>query len=84
MMYKMMNYIRHSDEKINLARFAYLLGRIEPAMDADEQRKLLYRRFAMKMYKWISDGGRDKEQLLTAIYIYVYLNREREDKNGTN
>lgn len=84
MMYKMMNYIRHSDEKINLARFAYLLGRIEPARDADEQTKLLYRRFAMKMYKWISDGGRDKEQLLTAIYIYVYLNREREDKNGTN
>ena len=34
-----MNYIRHSDEKINLARFAYLLGRIEPARDADEQTK---------------------------------------------
>lgn len=84
MMYKMMNYIRHSDEKINLARFAYLLGRIEPAKDADEQTKLLYRRFAMKMYKWISDGGRDKEQLLTAIYIYVYLNREREGKDETN
>lgn len=84
MMYKMMNYIRHSDEKINLARFAYLLGRIEPARDADEQTKALYRRFAMKMYKWISDGGKDKDQIITAIYIYVYLNREREGNDGTN
>lgn len=83
MIYKMMSYIRHSDEKINIARFAYMLGRIEPEDKADESTKELFRRFSMNMYKWIKNGGEDKKQLLTAIYIYVYLNRkEKEDFDG--
>lgn len=81
LLYKFVNQIRNRDKKINLSRFAYLLGRLEPDKDAKEDTKELYKEFSKKMYMWMKDEN-DSKELLTAIYIYVYLHREREEYNG--
>lgn len=80
-MYKMLGYIRNRGEKISLARFAYMLGRMEPDKKADEGKKLLYQEFSKKMYRWIKDD-KDSKELITAIYMYVYLNRNKEESHA--
>ncbi len=67
--------------RFNRARFVYFLSRMEPqgkesARDKEEQR--LYRAFANKMYEWSMDPE-DRRQLISSIYLYVYLTREREE-----
>lgn len=81
-LYKLMGYIRSLDDSINLARLAYMLGRIESEMKNKEERDgdsvEKHAKFASTLYDWISndESGENKRQLITAIYIYVYLHRE--------
>lgn len=67
--------------RFNRARFVYFLSRMEPqdrdsAQGAEEQK--LYRDFANKMYEWSMDPE-DRRQLISSIYLYVYLTREKEE-----
>ena len=74
--------MRGIDEKINLARYAYLLARLEPDKKAETEQKELYRKFSKQMYLWMQDDA-DCKELITSIYIYAYLNRkEGEENNG--
>jgi CRISPR-associated protein Csm1 len=41
--------------------------------------ELLYRDFSNQMYSWILNK-KDRKQLLTAINLYVYLNRKETEK----
>lgn len=83
-MYKLLSFIRNRGEKISLARFAYMLGRMEPDKGADEEKISLYQEFSKKMYQWIKNEE-DSKELITAIYLYVYLNRNKEEGYaGTN
>lgn len=84
MLYKMLTLIRakESENRLNIARFAYLLARLRPDeknKDATELQVKMesYNNFAKKMYLWIQDS-KECKQLVTAIYIYIYMNRERE------
>ena len=61
------------DGRINLARYAYLLARLEPKRSSP--RWDVYREFANQMYSWALDKT-DSSQLITAIYLYVYENRK--------
>ena len=63
------------EEKINLARYAYLLARMEPGEKALDESKKLYQEFSQKMYQWMLDEKACK-QAITALYIYVYTIRE--------
>lgn len=72
--YKLVNYIRNRNETISLARLAYLLGRMEPGYNASDDIRDLYSEFSKKLYKWIRAED-DANQLILAIYLYVYLNR---------
>lgn len=74
-LYRLLDLLRNSNEQINLARFAYLLARMEPAKDKNAQR--LYKNFSENMYRWYMQPE-DRKQLITAIYIYVYLTRTGE------
>jgi len=76
-LYKILSLLRESRDKINIARYAYLLARLKPKT-GDKQKIKIYTDFCKKMYIWISDEE-DKNQLITAIYIYLYSKRKRSD-----
>jgi len=77
-LYKLMQFIKSSNDKINIARYAYLLARLEPS-SKNKKYKEIYNIFSSKMYDWILDEKQRKE-LLTAIYIYIYLTRKRSEQ----
>ena len=51
---------------------------MEPDRDAGREQREAYRVFSEKMYQWIRDDE-DRRQLITAIYLYTYLTREKEE-----
>lgn len=59
---------------LQLARYAYLLARLEPKED---ERKASYRKFSEKMYRWALEPE-ERRQLVTAIYLFVYQNRKEK------
>ena len=77
-MYRLLELFREDKEgRINIARLAYLLGRIESELDmnSDETSRQKYSQFAEKIYKWRLDN-KDRKQMITAVYIYAYLIRQ--------
>ncbi len=76
-LYRILELYRHSGEKINLARLAYLLARLEPNPSAEEEYKQLYSELKHKLYEWYRNAN-DRKQFITAIYIYTYMIRDRE------
>lgn len=77
-LYHLVELLRNTEEKINTARYVYLLSRMEPEKDENGKRDK-YRKFSKRMYEWSKDEC-ERKQLITAIYLYVYLNRERGEK----
>ncbi len=78
-LYKLLDLLRSTNEKINIARYAYLLARLEPAEKGSNAKgREEYIKFSKNMYRWILDE-KDRKELITAMYIYVYLTRKRSD-----
>ncbi len=70
--YKLLEYIKNIDkDKNNLARLAYSLARIQETLSTENNNK----EFINKLYKW-SSNDQDRKELLMALTIYIYLNRE--------
>ncbi|MBR1852836.1 MAG: type III-A CRISPR-associated protein Cas10/Csm1 [Lachnospiraceae bacterium] len=81
-LYHLLELIRGRKEKINFARYVYLISRMEPDQDASEEKKDAYRRFSRQMYEWMK-SPKDCRELKTAITIYLYLTREKgETEDG--
>lgn len=85
-LYKILELIRNQNDRINFARFVYLIARLEPDDNASEKKKNLYDVFLKKMYQWISESDKQKKnknirQLKTAINLYVYLKRTKEGES---
>lgn len=78
-LYNLLELLRNSQDKINIARFAYVLARMEPKDDKSQQEKDHYKKFSTKIYEWYKNEE-DRNQLITAIYLYAYLVRINEDK----
>lgn len=73
-LYQLLELLRQAQqEKMNLARYAYLLARTEPK---EKRRKDVYRKFADTMYAW-GLSPEDRRQLITAIYLFVYSERRK-------
>lgn len=85
-LYHMLNLIQNRDkDPINLARYAYLLGRIEPdnrnkKPEETEKRRAAYEHFSRQMYLWMKDD-KDARELEMAIYLYIYMTRKDEEKD---
>ena len=91
-LYKILALLRESRDRtrqgnpgkgIALARYAYLLARLSPGGDKNSPRYKAYEDFSRKMYDW---GIRptDRDELMMATQLYVYLNRGvDEDNDGT-
>jgi len=77
-MYKLLELIRdRKNNKINFARYVYLLSRMEPKEDASILEKENYAEFSKKMYNWIK-SDKDCRELITAMNIYSYIQRNNE------
>lgn len=60
---------------IELARYAYLLSKLEPARESPGYEA--YRKFADQAYGWALNGE-DRRQLISASYLYLYENRKEK------
>lgn len=78
-LYHLLDLVREKEEKINLARYVYLLARMEPDKKASPEQKENYKKFARKMYQWRQEE-KDCRQLKTAITLYAYTMREQGEK----
>lgn len=81
MLYNLLALLREAEnDRINLARYAYLLARLSPEKNAPDYP--LYEQFSHSMMDdWAFDAVQ-RHQLITAIYIYVYQNRKGGDTDG--
>lgn len=79
LLYRMLELIRNQNETINIARFIYMLSRLEPNKETSKEIKDAFAEFLQSMLIWIK-SEEDSRQLKTAIELYVYLNREREEE----
>lgn len=77
-LYHLLQLIRSQNEKINFARYVYLLSRLEPERNAPPEQVQAYQDFSSKMYAWIKNET-DCLQLKTAIHLYAYMTREKEE-----
>lgn len=77
-LYQLLELLRNRTDKINFARYVYILSRLEPDRSAELAQREAYKVFSQKMYQWIKNDE-DCRQLITAIYLYVYLIREKEE-----
>ena len=78
-MYNLLDLVRNQSERINFARFVYTLSRLEPGRSAPPEEKQQYKVFADNMSQWIKND-KDRRQLKTAMTLYAYISRNREDK----
>ena len=77
-LYNVFELITHQEQKINFARLIYLLSRMEPEKDSKPEVIETYKEFVKNILSWINNED-DKSQLICAILIYVYMNRD-DDK----
>lgn len=77
-LYHLLALIRNCEQPINLARFAYLLARMEPGERSLPAHQAAYRDFSKRMYQWYR-RPEERQQLITAIYLYVYQTRKQEE-----
>ncbi len=71
--------IHNPGEKINFARYVYILSRLEPDSHAHPEQKEAYRMFSRTMYQGYQGSEADCRQLKTAINLYAYITREKEE-----
>ena len=77
-LYHLTDLLRNTEEQINVARYVYLLSRMEPDEKQSKEKREAYRTFSKKMYEW-SQTETDRRELISAIYLYVYLHRGEEE-----
>lgn len=84
-LYHILEILKESEKKRNVkfpkARYVYLLSRMEPEKD-DARQKTAYREFSEKMYKWAA-SPQERKELITSIYLYLYLNRKEGEAHET-
>ena len=68
---ELLNKKIREDSKIDLARFAYTIARIE----CDKEDKEMFTEFKNKMFNWFKNVE-DAMELLTAINLWIYQGRE--------
>lgn len=77
MLYKLLHLLE-DDEEINIARFAYTLGRLQPEKPTAAQQSC-YNEFSEQMYKWFVNE-KDKKQLITALDLLIYYLRATKEE----
>lgn len=75
-LYRLLELARNAEEKINIARAAYLLARMEPS---SAEKKKEFAPFSADVFSYFLNEN-ERQELITAIYIYVYMVRQRSEE----
>lgn len=79
MLYRLHSLIEEAEkDKVNIARFAYTLGRMQPGDKKNLVLQQCYEEFSQQMYKWYINVT-DRKQLFTAIDLLIYYRRESKE-----
>ena len=79
LLYKLLDLIEYKqNDKINIARFAYTLGRMQPSSKDNASLQAYYDEFSRQMYKWYINEE-DRKQLFTALNLLIYYRREAKE-----
>lgn len=74
-LYRILELVRSAEEdKMNLARLAYLIARLEEDVS---KKDMDIQKLSRKIYEWAKNPT-ERKTLIAAIYLYVYLVRESE------
>ena len=76
-LYHILELLRGEESGFNRARFVYYLSRMEPDEKDDQEEFAAYKEFSAKMYQW-SMSEEERRQTVSAIYLYVYMKREKK------
>ena len=76
-LYRWLELLRDSSNDINLARFAYVLARMEP--DKKSPAYQAYERIRKQLYSWYQNEA-DRKQMETALELVIYKTRQKGDK----
>lgn len=81
-LYRVLGYFRQTlNDPMAISRLAYLLARHKPSVKSGATKEMVaaYDGFMKKVYKWALDP-KDNRAFRTACLIYVYLNRQGNEK----
>ena len=73
-LYRLLDLVSNSQEKINKARFVYFISRLEPPPTASIEQKALYEKFSKRLYD-LYLSPKEHRKLIMAIYLYLYSHR---------
>ena len=82
-LYRLLTLLRAADgkgSKLNRARLAYMLSRLEPGENAESKEKQTYRELAGSVYRWYGDM-KERKELEAAIGLYAYSVRDRRNQD---
>lgn len=74
-LYRILDLLRNAGKRINLARLAYVLGRMEPAKKSSSDYGS-YTAIRQSFYQWYRNEA-DRNQLITAIELLIYHLRQK-------
>lgn len=74
----LLNGLAAPDGRINLARLAYHLARMEPTAGARGDVQDSYRELHRRVYEW-AGNEKDRRELVTAINLFVYQHRKTKE-----
>lgn len=80
-LYRLLECLRTAEDRLNLARCAYLLARLQPDQKSSDAQKKAYATFSRGFYAWALEPEA-RRQLIAAIYLYVYLHRKQDEEPG--
>lgn len=66
------------EDRVNIARFAYTLGRMQPSDKNNIALQQCYEEFSQQLYKWYRSAT-DRKQLFTALDLLIYYRRESKE-----
>ncbi len=78
-LYSILYLLRQAGERINVARLAYLLARHKPDRRAPKEVHQAYEEFTRQVYRWSLDKE-ERQQLITAMQIYIYTRRQSKEE----
>lgn len=80
MLYKILQLVEDADKDVvNIARFAYVMARLQPEKNSSREKIACYNEFSQQMYSWYTKA-QDRKELYTALNLLVYYLRETKEE----